>query len=281
MHARALALAACCGASLGRFAPARADSSLVPGLMGFNALPALQNPDPVVGTRVELELGVASQSSGLAGRDAAATPTFRLSVPFGEVAAVDFEGTPVEWWQVTRETQQRLRAKDARGVAPGDVRFGARFLVSGETSRRPALGVRFSVKSTTGKELDNRRFTSSPGYVIDGIAGKDLVRGEGPLRRLRVLAKLGFSAWQLGFGDQDDAIDYGLTAKAWFPGLSIATEWRGFRGFLARDRPSLLGITVGRALAPRFEVTSTVNVGVSRDAPPIELRLGFVLSLDR
>ena len=95
---------------------ARAEPLLVPGRMGYNALPALRNADPVIGPHVEIELSAAAQVSALvAARDAAATPYFRVTVPFGDVAALELDGVPFELFQVSSATQARLEARQRRG----------------------------------------------------------------------------------------------------------------------------------------------------------------------
>ncbi len=248
------------------------DWPLVPGRMGFNALPVQPNADPVIGELAELELAAAMQLSGVDARDHAATPYLRLMVPFRGAAALEVDATPVEVWRTSSATQQRLRALDRAGGTPGDVRFGARFLLHRE-GRAPALGLRLMVKSTTGKGLDSRRFTNAPGYAIDVLLGKD-VGAIGPTR-LRALARVGFLAWQFAQDQQDDAVAYGFTLRGSGPGAALELEWRGYAGWRFADRPSVLGLA---AIVPvrRGELRAAVNAGVSTDAPPLELRLGWV-----
>lgn len=249
---------------------------LLPGRMGPNALPALPNADPVVPRIGEVELGMSLHLSA-AGGDRAWAPTFRLVLPFREVAALEIDGTPAEAWSVSPATRARTGSAGASGVAPGDLRFGARFLVLAERGRRPALGLRFVVKSTTGKAVASRRFTNSPGYVIDLLAGKEL-GAAGPVR-LRGVAKLGFFAWQAGVAKQDDALDYGLTLRAAGARAAAALEWRGYAGFRGHDRPMLAGLTGEWAARPGVRLVATVNRGLTRDAPPWEVRIGAVTGL--
>jgi hypothetical protein len=269
----ALALAAT-GAAAGQ------EPLLVPGRMGYNALPALRNPDPEIGPHVEVEVSAAAQLSALvAARDAAATPYFRVTVPFHGVAALELDGVPFELFQISSATQARLDARRRAGTAPGDLRAGARFLLLAEGPRAPALGVRLVVKSTTGKALDSLRFTNAPGYVFDVLAGKDLraVRGVA----LRAIAKLGFLAWQVGQGRQDDALDYGATLRATFAsGVALSTELRGYAGWRGDDKPLVLGLSAAIPAWRRTEVRASVDRGLTPDAPPLDVRLGFVLLFD-
>lgn len=260
-------------------AVARAEPLLVPGRMGYNALPPLRNPDPVIGEHLELELSAQTQaSSPFAARDAAATPYFRVTVPIGGVGALEVDGVPLELFQVSSATQARLGARQRAGVAPGDLRVAARFQLADERRRSPALGVQVVVKTTTGKGLDALRFTNAPGYTFDLLAGKDLLTT--PPLTLRALAKLGFLAWQVGEGRQDDAVDFGATLRARFAsGVSLAAELRGYAGWREDDTPIALGFIAAIPAARWVEVRTSAAHGLTRDAPPVEARLGLVFYL--
>jgi hypothetical protein len=245
---------------------------LVPGRMGYNALPPFPNVDPVIGVDAEWELAGSAKLSGIAAHDHAVTPYFRLTLPFREVAAIEIDGTPLELWRTTAATQARLEAVSRAGETPGDVRFGARFLFFREGGIRPAVGVRFLVKSATGTGLDARRFTNSPGYEIAGLAGKDV--GSIGSARLRALARIGFLAWQVAPNRQDDAVSYGAALRATLPrGYRLEADWSGYAGWLFDDRPSVLGVT-GVKRWRGLDLRGTLNRGMSSDAPPLEVRLG-------
>ncbi len=266
--AAALALAVPFGA------PA-ADRSVVPGLMGYNALPTVRNADPAVGEDVELEVQVAAQLSSLFGaRDAAATPYLRLEIPFAGVAAIEVDAVPVELWRVSPETQARTGAARPSGTAAGDLRFGARFLLLSEGGWWPALGARFLTKSTTGDGPADRRFTNSPAYLIDALLGRDLPLSLGPFERVRLLGKVGFTSWQQGDAWQDDALDLGATLRLLTRERTrIEVEWRAYFGYERHDRPQVLGFTLGIANGP-VEWLAILNRGLGPDAPPWEVRLG-------
>lgn len=246
--------------------------------MGYNALPALRNADPVIGPYLEVEVSAAAQLSALVeARDAAATPYFRVTVPFRGVAALEVDGVPLELFQVSSATQARLAARDREGIAPGDVRVGARFLFARERGARPAIGGRFVVKSTTGKGLESLRFTNAPAYVFDVLAGKDLL----PRGRLRALGKVGFLAWQVASGRQDDALNFGATLRARSArGASLSAELRGYAGWREYDKPVVVGITAGVPAGRRVELTASLDRGLTRDAPPFDMRVGLVLYVD-
>lgn len=271
----ALLAATLCAAT----AAAAADPLLVPGRMGYNALPALRNVDPEIGSRTEVELTAAAQLSGLGSHDVSATPYVRLTVPFREVAALELDGTPFELFRTSTATGERIGARVRSGAAPGDLRAGARFLVLEERGSRPALGLRLVVKSTSGKDRGARRFTNAPGYVFDVLAGKDLP-SVGSIR-LRALGKLGFLAWQVAEGRQDDALDYGATLRASFAsGVTLSGEWRGYAGWRGADRPMVLGLTADVPASHRVLLRASADRGLTADAPPLDVRVGVVLFVD-
>jgi hypothetical protein len=254
------------------------DANVVPGLMGPNALPTLPVEDAVVGDVALVEVAATTQFQDLKGTDTAFAPYFRIVIAFRDIAALEIDGTPVEWWQTSAEVQAARGAASASGVAKGDLRFGAKFNFVGETEGVPAISLRFVTKTTTGKSYDDRRFTNGPGYMIDALVSKTLLEGTGTVRRLRLLGQLGFVAWQQGTAAQDDAFAFGAALQARFPGdWELEAQIRGYLGWQAYDKPVLVGMTASYAFDP-FRVLLTVNRGITSDAPAWEVRAGMDFS---
>jgi hypothetical protein len=170
----------------------------------------------------------------------------------------------------------------ASATSPGDLRFGARFYVVREGKMLPGLGLRFVTKTTTGKDIDgkhvetDRRFTNAPAYVIDALVAKTLWEGSRFVSRLRVTGKVGFTAWQQGTQWQDDAVDWGVTLQAIVRNVwRVELEARGYAGYEREDKPAVLGARVQYLFHDNLAVDLTVNRGLTRDAPPWEVRLGL------
>jgi hypothetical protein len=260
--------------------PAAQESPIVPGRMGPNALPAIPVEDAALPTSTLAEIGGAAHVTGPGGADRAFTPEFKLVVPFGGFAAVEIEGTPLEVWRVSPETQQRFNGRATSGVAKGDVAFGARFQLFREAERRPAVALRFITKSTTGKGLEDRRFTDAPAYAIETLAAKSFRTGSQLVPAVRVLGKLGFLAWSQQPGLQDDALDYGAAVDALFrSGTELRVEIRGYQGYQSQDKPMLAAVRVLQPVWRRADVLLGVNRGLRSDAPDWELRAGLQLRL--
>lgn len=260
---------------------AAADRTLVPGRMGFNALPTVPVADPQVGDELQLEVSAAAQASELpAAADAALVPYLRLSLPFRRIAALEVDVVPVELWRVGPATQQRLGAVHASGASKGDLRFGARFTLLPEGGWSPALGLRLLVKTSTGKSPEDRRFLDAPAYGADGLVGKTLPWRAGPFT-VRVVAGLGFFVWQQGPAWQDDALTAGVRLELLAErGTRLGLEWRGYWGYEEGDKPMVLGVSAGQRVSGPLELIAAVNRGLGPDAPPWELRLGAVLHWD-
>lgn len=216
---------------------------VVPGDMGPNALPTIATEDPVLSDQLYLEIAWLSNYS--ASGDYSAAPYFRVILPFNEFIALEFDGTPFEQWYLTNQTYRAWNNPHQSGTSKGDIRFGVRGQLFQEREIAPAIGIRLLVKTTTGKSLEDRRFINAPGYIIEGLLGKTVFTDEGLLKKIRILAKLGFFAWQQPGNKQDDAFDYGLETQFLFDhGIRIDLDWRGYAGYEHRDKPSEIAVRV-------------------------------------
>ena len=208
-------------------APVSGDPSLVPGLMGYNALPTLVAADPAIGEELAIELSGGVQLSDFAGAaDATAYPYLRLFVPFRRVAALEVDGIPFEAWRVGPETQQRLDAVHASGTTKGDIRLAAQFALVNETSSFPALGLRVFLKTASGKGAEDRRFLSAPAYAADLLIAKTLPWRLGDLA-VRVVGNAGLFVWQQGSSHQDDAFMAAARVLLRAPRTDLASRWTG------------------------------------------------------
>lgn len=255
------------------------DTSVVPGNMGPFAIPVLRLEDAVIGDDVLVEIsGLGAISRG--GGDQAVTPYFRLMIPFRQLAALEFDGMPIEAWQTTQDTQLAYGAQNRSGVSKGDIRFGARFYVFRETEKIPAFGVRFMTKSTTGKDFEDHRHTNAPAYYLDALAAKTLLENRGFIRRLRVMAQAGFLAWQQGSNGQDDAVTFGAAVETIFQNkLALKTGVSGYAGWEKQDKPVLANLEVSYPI-PHVRFLLGVDLGITKDAPAVQARIGVEFNFE-
>lgn len=276
LHAALVAAPALAGG-----APVGGDPSLVPGRMGYNAIPTLVAADPAIGDELAVELSGVVQASDLASAtDASALPYVRVFVPFRRVAALEVDAIPFEAWRVGPATQERLAAVHGSGTTKGDVRLTTQFALYDETPAVPALGLRLHVKTASGKGIEDRRFLAAPAYGVDLLAGKTLPWKVGVFR-VRVVGSAGFLAWQQGSARQDDAFMAAARLLLGSPGRSrLALDWRAYWGWQQEDQPMVLGVTGGWRVFDSVELLGTLDRGLTRDAPPWALRVGVVLYVD-
>jgi hypothetical protein len=253
------------------------DWNTVPGLMGPNALPTLPVEDAAVGDDVLVELAGTAQFDDLVRTDSAFAPYFLFVVPFRQVAAIEFDGTPVEFWQTSAEVATARGAVHTRGTARGDLRVGAKFVLFRETEILPVFSARFLLKTATGKSFEDRRFTAGPAYFFDALASKTLLEDDvGFFRKVRVLAQLGFVAWQQGTAAQDDAISFGAAVQTVLANrLQLEIQARGYIGWQEFDKPVVAGVTATYPF-DFLRIFLTLNRGITMDAPKWEVRTGLI-----
>lgn len=229
------ALCAALGLATAAGAGAR-DSAFNPGLMGPNAVPTIPGDSPWPGTHIRSGIGVAVQraTSPAGGRDWSLTVPLFLSVPIGSRVALLSDGTPLEAFWVSPESQRGWGLTQASGVVQGDTRLGVKFLLLADPSA-PAVALRLVLKTTTGKGRPLRRFLDAPGYLIDLPFA---YQWRLPRRlTLEVGGAIGFLAWQQPDYAQNDAYTYFTRAILSGPWWQAGLEVRGFVGWQRRDRP--------------------------------------------
>jgi len=245
--------------------------------MGPNALPTLPVEDAAVGDDILVEIAGTVQFDDLVRTDTAFAPYFLLVVPFRQVAAIEFDGTPVEFWQTSAEVATARGTVHTRGTARGDIRLGAKFVLIRETEILPVFSARFLVKTATGKSYEDKRFIDAPAFFLDALASKTLLEEDGGFfRKVRVLAQLGFVTWQQGTAAQNDAISFGAAVQAVLANnLQLELQARGYVGWQEFDKPIVAGVTATYPF-DCFRIFLTLNRGITMDAPKWEVRTGLV-----
>lgn len=247
-----------------------ADTWVNPGTMGPNALPSYPGDGPWTDARTQIRVAMAGQITHR--YDYSAVPTFRVEAPFGSWVTLISEGSPVEFWSVSRQTIRDWNLDSDSGISKGDLRFGAKVLLFDGKSRWPSLALRQITKTTTGKNYRNRRFTNAPAYWLDGLVGHRLsLKSAG---ELELWAVLGFFAWQQGADGQNDALTWSATAnyKPSFGGY-LRTEVRGYVGWQKHSTPVVLSMAVEWPLTHYMGVWGATNFGIL-DAPTLDTHLG-------
>lgn len=252
------------------------DHWMNPGTMGANALPSFPLEAPWMENYTLVQVGAASQW-GWRG-DASLLPTFRLVTPFGKWAEAIFEGAPFEGWWSSAQTRSEWGLTRTEGIAKADIRFGMKVLLADGGENLPKLAFRTITKSTTGKDIESRRFVDGPAYLLEVLLGQRMTSPSGVV--VDLCTSVGYWIWQQGEQGQNDAVHYSLQLAVHPRGgrLELALETRGYIGWQNNDKPIVMGLRAGVLLTDFFELAATVNVGF-QDAPRLEGKLDLKFRL--
>lgn len=240
-----------------------------PGTMGANALPTFPLEAPWMEDYTLLQVGGAAQW-GWRG-DASMLPTFRLITPFGKWAEAIFEGGIVEAWWSSEQTRREWNLIRTQGVAKADIRFGFKVLLADAGENLPKLAFRAITKSTTGKDIESRRFVDGPAYLLEVLVGQRMKSDQGVI--IDLCTSVGYWIWQQGETGQNDAVHWGAMLNVQpTEKLNLGLEARGYIGWQLNDKPIVMGLKAGFLFTEFFELAATFNVGFV-DAPRLEGRL--------
>ncbi|MDP2269671.1 MAG: hypothetical protein Q8N23_05205 [Archangium sp.] len=240
-----------------------------PGTMGANALPSFPLEPPWMEPYTLVQLGGAAQYGKLG--DVSMLPTFRLITPFGKWAEAIFEGAFVEAWWSSEQTRREWGLTRTQGVAKADIRFGFKVLLADAGEDLPKLAFRAITKSTTGKDLESRRFVDGPAYLLEVLLGQRIHAKHGVT--IDVFSSVAYWIWQQQETGQNDAMHWAVSVQVQpVERLSLGVEARGYIGWQRNDKPVVVGLRAGVLITDVFELGATVNAGFV-DAPRLEGRL--------
>ncbi len=214
-----------------------------PRFMGPNALPVPPLKKGFVKEKAELEIlsenhfSPGDQTYGL---------NFRIYLPLlPRWVAVEAYGVALEYFKVSQpQAEQRAIVPwnyQAQGTSVGDLYLGTIVQVLRHEKRKINLALSFNLKTASGSNLENARFTDSPGYFLDASLGKTYAWKGSIFSQLRLSGMLGFYAWQT-YSDsfpQDDAGVYGFGLDLMGGNFQIQQAIRGYVGYLQGDSPLL------------------------------------------
>lgn len=182
-----------------------------PAYMGPNALPIPQQLYPRVDSHWVIETtGDFHRAPG----DYTQSAAIRLRLPLaaGRVA-MDLNYRPIEWYQTSPEVRDLRRARDTSGtgISNGDVWITtiAQLLRAEHNRWGVDVSMNVAVKTTAGKNLENARFTNSPGYIFDWHIGKTIQRKGRFIEAWRIYGNAGLYVWQMETDAQNDAFLFG------------------------------------------------------------------------
>lgn len=204
---------------------------MAPKYLGPNALPIPEIYEAKVLPEIEVEGGYSYYKHKTV--DAPTHSTFlRLYCPVAKNrVGVEVTFVPYEYYKYSYEAADFLHSHSVKGNGGGDVFINTYLQILRETAKRPDLTFRYSLRTASGGNVNDARYTDSPGYSFDLAVGKDVFAEDN--QRVKFFAMLGFYCWQIedGVNRQDDAFSYGLGASYHNKDWTIKWDLGGYTGY--------------------------------------------------
>ena len=152
--------------------------NISPGYMGPNALPVVRLFD----AKYDDQLWLDTQWQFHEGNGDQTNNAFlRLNIPVAkDIVNLYLFNVPYESWKTTAATRDERRAMNiaAQGKNSGDLFFGFNIMILKEEKAFVSAMFNVEVKTTTGWQIENARFTDHGMYTYGGHFSKTLISSE-------------------------------------------------------------------------------------------------------
>jgi hypothetical protein len=189
------------------------------------------------------------------------------------VLQVDY--IPLEIWKTDTITRdyRAARSESAKGKSVGDFSISTIIKLRNESTNLPTIYLTINLKTASGNNLSNARFTDAPAYFFKADVSKSFRLRK---MRLKVYGMIGFYCWQTNevLHTQDDAILYGSGLGFQRENVVFNASISGYRGYLKNgDSPAKFsfkftydkckfGITIGfdKGIKDQYFNTAYLNL---------------------
>ena len=173
---------------------------------------------------------------------------------------------PIESYKLDQETQikRSIRTQDGEGIAGGDIYIASYFQLLLEQRHGIDLLMTINLRTASGTQLKDARFSDTPGYFLDLSAGKSFILAKTKLRYWRIYSMSGLYVYQtyLDNNRQNDAFLYGLGTTVAFNKISFHQQIGGYIGYLNNgDRPLVLRSEISTNLKAPLNYRLTFQQG--------------------
>ena len=171
----------------------------------------------------------------------------RLSFPVGNKASIRLEINPIEYFEMDTSIRNERVARDEfpKGYASGDLLVEINALLF--EKNRTQLLFNFGLKTASGSQFRNARYTDSPAYYFDLSCHHETEISTD--FKVDASLLLGLYVWQTYWVNnrQNDAILGAASLRVYYKSLSLSQDLRGFKGYLNNgDQPLLYSIKVAK-----------------------------------
>jgi hypothetical protein len=217
-----------------------------PKYMGPNALAVPEALTSEVTNKLEIESrGTFHTTSEEKSRDL----FIRLNYPIvPRVVSFEITNTIIEHYNITRAQQLQRKIiqlkennfyPDTNGYAVGDISVSTMIQLVKNKSF-PDVVLRANLRTASGNDRVNARYTDAPGYFFDATFSKTVNLSSKYIQQLAIHISGGFYCWQTydDFHPQNDAPLASIGGYAHFGKIKISSNVGGYYGYLNNgDRP--------------------------------------------
>lgn len=206
-----------------------------------------------------------------------------LPISDGKVA-LSIEVIPVEWFKtdtITRD-MRASRGKSGIGKAGGDIYITTYLQILKQHLSLPDLALRIALRTASGTNLGEARYTDGPGYYFDLSGGKSWRKESAFLKEVRLYAMSGLYVYQTFdiLHLQNDCFLYGVGIDFHFSQFIFSQEVSGYSGYLKNgDKPLVYRSSLQwkkNNVKLKFSYQHSL-----RDFPAERIRLGVGLELSK
>jgi len=216
-----------------------------PQYMGPNALPVQAFRGTKIGFRTYFQSGVDYHFSK---EEYAVNPYFHLYFPIQKNRiAFEMYTRPIEYYKTNNRLRDERYMRDSipSGYSKGDTYFATRIRIWENFYRLPDLTLEVTLKTTTGKNLENARHINAPAYIFNGVFGNYIKGTDTAQIKLKWFILAGTFIWQEGDNGQNDSFLYGGGLEFQYKRVSINCNAGGYIGYKKiGDRPIVARVLI-------------------------------------
>ena len=217
-----------------------------PGTLGPNALPIQELRNGGLDTSFSLLTAGEAHS---ASNDFTANLFLSANIPIKNAVSLQIWWVPIEYFKTDTLVRdfRKARSWDPKGTSVGDAYIATVIPLVRNHIKWPDILLGINLKTASGNNLENARFTDTPGYSFDVSFGKTY-----PLGRswtIRPHAMSGFYVYQTNRTDyfQNDCIMWGVGADFRSKDWLFKAQATGYSGYFGEyDQPAVIRLEASR-----------------------------------
>ena len=219
-----------------------------PGTMGPNSLPV---PDLNKGRIDTTFTMLVAPEVHLASNDFTADLFTRVNIPIKKAVALQVWWVPIEYFKTDTVVRdfRAARSKNGEGYAIGDVYIGMLIPITDNYKRWPDLMLSINLRTASGNNLENARYTDAPGYFFDLSGGKDVSLKNWEGWKIRPFGSAGFYVYQTNSTkyQQNDAFMLGAGIDLKNEKWRFSVQYAQYSGYFREyDLPKVVRLEINR-----------------------------------